>query len=449
MMKNLLPVFTILLYASTFSALSAPGDRDPGFTPPADLNEEVGAIALRADGKIIIGGNFTNVDGISTLDSIIRLDPDGSRDPDFVPIEGLSTDLETLALQPDGKIVIGGYFVDVDGISTLDSIARLEEDGSRDMGFTPPANLNGEVYSILVQPDGKILVGGAFDEVDGITTLDRIVRLDENGSRDTGFTPPEDISDYVFSIALQPGGKILVGGQFLNVDGISTLDRIVRLNTNGSRDTGFTPPADLNGAVLAIAVQADGKILIGGGFFSVDGISNLDRIIRLNANGTRDTGFTPPENLNGGVECITLLPGGQILVGGGFSEVDGISTLDRLIRLNANGSLDMGFIPPEDLGGGVRSIVTQSDGKALIGGNFTEVDGISTLDRIFRIEAFTPLTPNPAVILDGALKKKIKKLKKAIKKAKKKRQFAKAKRLTKKLKKLKGKLLDLQKSKLD
>ena len=375
-------VSLLLPFALVPIASSAPGDLDTGFTPPENLNGVVRSTTLQPDGKIIVGGGFSEVGGTATLDRFIRLNADGSLDTGFTPPEDLSGDVHSTTLQPDGKIIVGGAFVDVGGTATLDRLIRLNTDGSLDTGFTPPEDLNGGVFATSFQPDGKIIVGGAFADVGGTATLDRIIRLNADGSLDTGFTPPADISSTVFATALQPDGKILVGGSFVGVGGTATLGRIIRLNTNGSLDAGFIPPEDISGNVISISLQPDGKILAGGTLADAGGTATLDRIIRLNTNGSLDTGFTPPESLDFWVYSITVLPDGKIIVGGLFSDVGGTATLDRIIRL----------------------------------------------------EAFTPSNPNTA--LKRALAKKIKKLKKQLKVAKRKRDKRKLKKLKKQIKSL-------------
>src|SRR5205085_1325382 len=112
------------------------------------------------------------------------------------------------------------------------------------------------------------------------------------------------VNGLVYPIAVQPDGKILVGGTFTSVLSVAR-NRVARLNPDGTLDTSFDPNAD--GAVLSIAVQADGKILLGGGFTSLSpnggGAVTRNRIARLNADGTLDALFDPNAD-NGSVESI-------------------------------------------------------------------------------------------------------------------------------------------------
>ena len=281
----------------------------------------------------------------------------------------------SIAVQSDGKILIGGDFTTLNnGTITRNYIARLNSDGSVDT-FDP--NADGPVYSIAVQPsDGKILIGGAFTTLKGGTiTRRRIARLDSNGNVDTTFDP--NANGPVYSIAVQSDGKILIGGDFTSVGGTAR-NYIARLNPDGSVDT-FDPNAD--GPVYSIAVQPDGKILIGGGFTNVGGTAR-NYIARLNPDGRVDT-FDP--NVTGwwwtAVYSIALQSDGKILIGGWFTNVGG-TPRNYIARLNQDGSVDT-FNP--DANSPVYSIAVQSDGKILIGGDFTGVSGI-TRNHIARLK---------------------------------------------------------------
>jgi uncharacterized delta-60 repeat protein len=175
------------------------------------------------------------------------------------------------------------------GGQTRNRIARLNADGTLDTTFNP--NANNYVYSIATQSDGKILVGGLFTSIGG-QTRNKIARLNTDGTADSTFDPNAD--SIVFSIATQSDGKILVGGIFTNIGG-QTRNRIARLNADGTLDSTFDPNAD-NG-VYSIAIQSDGKILVGGAFTSI-GIGGQPRnyIARL----TNDTPALQSLTVNAG-----------------------------------------------------------------------------------------------------------------------------------------------------
>ena len=242
---------------------------DYPFDPNA--NNTVWSIAVQSDGKILIGGDFTTLNnGTITRNHIARLNPDGSVDTTFDP--NANGTVYSIAVQSDGKILIGGTFTTLNGGTiTRRRIARLKSDGSVDTTFDP--NADNTVRSIAIQSDGKILIGGDFTTVGG-TARNYVARLNPDGSVDTTFDPNANLS--VYSIAVQSDGKILIGGWFTSV-GWAARNYIARLNTDGSLDT-FNP--DANSGVRSIAVQSDGKILIGGNFTGVSGITR-NHIARL------------------------------------------------------------------------------------------------------------------------------------------------------------------------
>ena len=207
---------------------------------------------------------------------------------------------------------------------TRNNIARLNPDGTLDLAFDP--NANSPVDSIAVQADGKILVGGQFNGANSIggQTRNHIARLDATTGMADSFDP--NANNEVDSIATQPDGKIFVGGQFSGANSIGgqTRNHIARLDpTTGLADS-FDPNA--NGRVNSIAVQADGKILAGGQFTSIGG-QTRNYIARLDATTGLADSFNP--NANGEVDSIATQADGKILVGGQFSGANSIGGQTR------------------------------------------------------------------------------------------------------------------------
>src|ERR1041385_5336817 len=255
-----------------------------GFDPNA--NGAIRVAVAQADGKILIGGDFTtlapNGGATVTRNFIARLKPDGTVDPAFDP--NANGSVNTIALQADGKILVGGFFAESIGTPTIggqtrNRIARLDPVTGTADSFDP--NANGQVFSIVVQTDGKILACGDFNGANSIggQTRNRIARLHPvTGSADS-FNPNASggSTPYVFAIALQADGKILAGGVFTSIGG-QTRNRIARLNATTGLADSFNPNANSN--VLSLAVQADGKIVAGGVFATIGG-QTRNRIARL------------------------------------------------------------------------------------------------------------------------------------------------------------------------
>ena len=337
------------------------------------FNENVQSIAFNSEGKIFLGGLFTLFSGSSQNRIIKTLNY--SLDPTFDIGTGFNGEINSIKFQSDGKILAGGVFTSYQGFTGNTYLMRLNTDGSRDTSFNVGNAFNGTIESIAVQSDGKILAGGLFTTSTG-TTPTRLARVNSNGSIDTSFqTGAGFTGGNVLTVALQSDEKILVGGVFTTFSG-SSRNKIARLNSNGSLDTslpsGFQSTSTVN--VSAIAIQSDGKILLGGAYTFYSGLTQ-NRFIRINSNGSKDTTFDIGTGFNSGVSSIAIQSDGKILVGGSFSTYQG-STQNRLIRLNTDGTKDTSF----DIGTGFNSIVysiaIQSDGKILCGGLFTTYQGL-------------------------------------------------------------------------
>lgn len=293
----------------------------------------VNAMVVQRDGKILLGGEFTQLLGQTGLrNRIARIFPNGSPDPDFNP--GADGVVNCFALQPDGKILVGGDFTTFGG-QPRDRIARLNEDGSLDESFNPGAN--GAVTCVAIQNNGKILVGGSFSNCGGAARAS-IARLNEDGTLDTTFNP--GANGDVLCFALQPDGKFLVGGRFTTLSG-GARQRLGRLNSNGSLDTGFNPAA--SGDVTSLVLQSDGKILVGGNFSTIGGATR-HRMARLETDGTADTTFDGGfSSTSGIVNSVVIQQEGHILVGGAFTSVAGSprSRFARFLNPDATSELSV------------------------------------------------------------------------------------------------------------
>jgi uncharacterized delta-60 repeat protein len=177
------------------------------------------------------------------------------------------------------------------------SLWLFGQDGSLDPSFDVgqleliQGGINGPVFTNVVQPDGKILVGGDFLRYNN-SNRNNIARLNEDGSLDTSFNSTGGgTNNVVLNMALQPDSKIIVVGNFTTYRGVSA-NRIVRLNQDGSMDTSFNSGAGANNSIRIAMIQPDGKIIIGGSFTSYNGTA-VNRIARLNADGSLDTSFDP------------------------------------------------------------------------------------------------------------------------------------------------------------
>jgi uncharacterized delta-60 repeat protein len=303
----------------------------------------------------------------------------------------------SLALQSDGKVLVGG------DLSTVNGIARLNSNGSLDNSFAAGTGANGSVRSVVVHSDGKVVIGGPFCEVNG-TYRNGIARLNADGGVDTSFNPGTGASG-VEAIALHSNGQVFIGGYFTSVNGTNR-NRIARLNADGSLDGSFHPGTGVANPVSSLVLQPDGKVLIGDVTFT-NGTSGYGSA-RLNADGSVDSafisaGFYPdwslfyvtcqPEHTCEDTFTVTaaaVQPDGKVMVDGvyhhfGYDPSGYYSpeeyTFYALARFNADGSLDRSFNPVE---GNPSVLAFQSDGKMLIGGGpFANGTNYTSISRLY------------------------------------------------------------------
>jgi hypothetical protein len=238
--------------------------------------------------------------------------------------------VEALTVQEDGKIVISGIFTHLDGISHV-CIGRLMEDGTLDSSFVmKPNNI---VLSQASFGNGDLLLAGGFKAIDGVEKF-RVAKVSSEGILDRTYNPGTGPDNIVLSVALDSESRALVSGGFLTFDGVST-PGIARILADGTLDSSFLPqvsPAvgvDI-ALVSELLVQENGKIFIGGLFGGIDGITR-NSLARLNDDGTVDETFDPGVGSDDGVNTLTFDHDGNLLVGGYFELFNGEQRL-RLAR---------------------------------------------------------------------------------------------------------------------
>lgn len=367
--------------------INVDGTLDTFFNPGTGIEvgpgNEVWATAIQSDGKIIIAGQFSSYNG-TTRNNIVRINEDGSVDPTFNSVIGASSGIRSVSIQPDGKIIIGGYFTSYNG-TNRNHIARINTDGSLDLSFNPGTGTDHWIMTTTLQGDGKIIIAGAFQSFNG-NLRRRIARINADGSFDSSFSPGTGASSNIYTCIVQSDGKIIIGGDFHYFND-NNIKYIARLNSDGSLDFSFNPGTALNNNIITSTIQSDGKILIGGNFTSYNGTSR-SKIARLNSNGSLDFSFDPGEALdNSGLDnstnAIAIQSDGKIIIGGLFSIYNG-TTRERIARINSDGSHDISF----NTGSGANNVIytssIQSDGKIIIGGLFTVYNG-TPINHIARL----------------------------------------------------------------
>ena len=363
-------VFLSLLFLSftlTIVSLAADGDSDPLFPGGISYDDFVRDIAVQPDGKLIVVGDFENVVGIP-FRRIVRLNLNGNVDPTFNPGTGAAGDVRVVKLQPDGKVLLGGDLLGFNGM-VLGHFVRLNADGSLDTAFNlntgTGANFASSVNAIEIQPDGKILIGGSFVTFNG-TAARGIVRLNSDGTRDNTFvTQASPGSAAINAIACQPDGKILIGGAFTTWDNVGR-NRIARLNTDSSLDLSF---AVGNGAGTGTTVNSlwllpDGKVWIAGNFTQYSSNSAFG-IVRANSDGSFDS--TPATVSGTTVNDIAVQSDGKLVLGGSFPNSPANLSVKRF---DIKGAVDAGFTSTET--STVNAVSILSDNEIVIGGVYSQ-----------------------------------------------------------------------------
>lgn len=351
-----------------------PGAVDTGFSPGNGVSPGVYSLALQSDLKLIVGGGFDAVDG-ATRYKLARLHPDGRLDTAYVPsVEMHLYEVHATTILSEGRLAVAGR---TRGDFGEKGLLVFQANGSPDPVFdcgSGPGYGNG-IDVIIPQPDGRILVGGDFNQFDGAPAL-LLTRLNTDGSRDVGFqaylgTEGPDWPS-LHALALQTDGKIVVGGSFSATNEWPRRG-LTRLLPSGSVDSSFNPAWLTGGSIRSLGLQSDGSVIIGGEF-SVFARNEPVCVARVLPNGDWDTNFHAVAQWDSGVHCLLVQPDDKVLIGGVFTTLQGLSR-NRIARLNANGSLDLTFDPGSGANGPVYSIVRQPDGAAFIGGQFDRVDG--------------------------------------------------------------------------
>jgi uncharacterized delta-60 repeat protein len=360
-----------------------PGQIDTTFAPAPGTNDAVNVVIPQPDGKVIVAGRFTFANNVPR-NRIARFNFNGSLDTTFDPGTGADGEITAAVLQPDGRIVVAGRFTSFNGF-THNRVCRLNANGSVDQTFGLGNGINNSALALALQSDGRIIVGGQFSQVD-LTPRFNLARLNSNGSVDLSFDPGNGPNGDVNAIVIQSDGRIVIGGTFIGYNGV-VRGGVARVLGNGALDPSFDSGVGTGGNVFALALQHNGQIVLGGRFVQYSG-TNRTFIARVFGDGSLDFGFNPaPDDW---IQTLAVEPGDRILVGGFFNVINGVGR-NGIARLNTNGSVDLTFDPGAGCAGSltndatqVRSIALQQFGRVLAGGVFTSYNN-QLRDNVVRL----------------------------------------------------------------
>jgi uncharacterized delta-60 repeat protein len=294
---------------------------------------------------------------------------------------GFNQPVNGILVDPTSIYAVGN-FTSYSGVS-INRLIKLNLDGSIDTTFSAGTGIDGSVAEIKRYDANSLLVGGTFGSYQGIAQSFCFFKMDNNGTYLSGFTDVTGFDGGVNSIAIKNDGKIYVVGGFINFSGVSS-NRLIRLNADLTRDNTFNIGTGLNALTNLVVLQSDNKVLIGGTFTEYSGVTS-NRFIRLNDDGSIDNSFNMGTGFSSTVTAIKVQTDGKILVGGNFTQYSGV-TANRIIRLNNDGSVDSSFVIGSGFNSFPSQIIEQPDGKLIICGSFTTYDGISA-NRIVRVNS--------------------------------------------------------------
>ncbi len=362
--------------------LENPAAIAPGFAP-LTIGNTVRQIFPLADGKVLIGGDFSSAgDGTNTSGARLAvINSDGS----VHPVPGLSADGSVYAIRDggDGKILLAGNFNNVNG-QLRRRVARLNEDLSLDAGFDAGdafGQFSGIALDVARESSGSILLVGQFGDVNGDPAADFAVRLSASGAYDPSFV--SGANSFVYRVLPQPDGKAIFLGWFSAWQGGGAY--VLRAHPDGSRDDSVTYPN-------TFLAPADGLDLGGGSFIAAGGFAGTTILYR--ADGSVDSSFLAQGAPSGGfVTAFARDAEGRILLGGNFVTIAGASR-NRLVRLNADGTRDDGFHIGSGFDGALEDLAITADGSIWAAGSFTTYNGAG-VQRLVRLKGSAGASSDP------------------------------------------------------
>ncbi|MCX7791253.1 MAG: hypothetical protein N2378_11485 [Chloroflexaceae bacterium] len=360
------------------------------------LNNSVYALAV-SGGNVYVGGYFTNAGGIPEADYVARWDGmawsalGGSGGTGAINGPGLALALGS------SNLYVGGNFSNAAGIPEADNVARWDGTAWRALGGSGNGALNNTVYA-LAASGNNLYEGGVFQNAAGIPEADRVARWDGSawsalgGSGDSGA-----LNNAVYTLAVS-GGNLYAGGTFRNAAGILEADYVARWDGTAWRALGGSGDGALNGVVAALAVSG-GNLYVGGAFTNVAGIPEADNVARWDGTAWRALGGSGDGAVTGPVNALAL-SGGDVYVGGPFINAAGIAEADYVARWDGANWSALGGSGNGVLFSDVFALAA-SGSDVFVGGPFTNIGGNPAADYIVAyavppsVSAITRLSPDP------------------------------------------------------
>lgn len=354
-------IYCIVLLFCTKLGFAQLQKTDSSFVINGGANSTVRHINIQNNGKILLTGEFNAYQG-TLANRIVRLNTNGIIDTSFHSGFASEGPIRATALLPNDQIIIGGLFNSYNG-TPRKNIARLNANGTLDTSYAKGLGANNEITDMYLQPDGKVLITGFFNKYNNIN-FNGFLRLTNNGEIDTTFKIGAGPNSSPNSFSQQSNGKLILVGSFLFYNGIPR-SKIVRVNLDGSLDTTFVNNS-ISSSIQKILVLKNDEIIITGGFTNIAGVTKTG-IARLHKDGQLDTAFKT--YILGTVRGLHQQKDGKIIVSGDFTNVNG-TAVQKLVRLNLDGTLDNTFYA--GFNGSVFDIAEQQDRNILLSGSFMQ-----------------------------------------------------------------------------
>lgn len=359
--------------ANSITRFNTDGNIDLSFNKVNAANGEIRTSAVQSNGKIVIGGNFSGYHS-EVRNHIARLRENGTIDNSFNTGTGTNGIVTAVAVQPNNKIIIAGNFISYNNTG-VPGIFRVNNNGSLDLSFNAGTGVDNLIKSVSVQTDGKIIITGNFLTVNGTNHIG-IARLNANGSVDASFIGPEFPNYYrdVYTSYTLPSGKILIGGNFEISSGSASRSDFARLNSDGTLDTTFE--SSYSSSVRSISLLADGRIITAGGEERKAGHFGYGFVARHFSDGTWDNSFQTGNMLGETfpVYAARVLDNGNILAAGHFTGYQG-NNVSNIMLLDSLGTVDTNFVGSADAT--IFTTHLTADGKAIIAGAFNTYTGVA------------------------------------------------------------------------
>jgi uncharacterized delta-60 repeat protein len=344
-------------------------------------NDKIERITKLSDGKYIIVGSFTQYNS-NSVSGIVKITTNGVVDTSFSTSSGFSSVSYSefspfdVVEQSDGKLVCGGAFEFYSGVSK-NFLCRLNSDGTLDTNYNTGAGFNGPVFRMGIQSDNKVICVGDFTSYDG-TSVGYICRINTDGTLDNSFGAYLGFNDYPFDLQVFNDDTAVIAGYFTTYNGVYLAPYIIKLLSDGTVDTSFTPGSGFDGPVLTVYKDSQDNIYCSGNFTSYSIYGSSNALIKLDLSGTPDSNFT--SNIGSSfsfgyaLNIEETLDNSLILSLFSGTTFNGYAN-GGIVKISKSGVFDTQFYANPGFNNTVDDIIIDDNNKIICVGKFTTFNG--------------------------------------------------------------------------